>query len=206
MFCHNNAWGKDVIDRALEYVNHEWYPTDKNVLHGLDSNNILVDTPDITWTGKELDCGWWEVNKLNIGVPYSWGNASTIDEFNKGIFEGKYAGNVPEDKSRHGSTDCVGVDCSGLLTNCWALTKKISTRDIPRVAKKIEKINEIKQGDIFAKIGSHVMLFVELSDNDRNSVTIVDSTRSIGKVSKRELRVDELINNGYEIYRKNELN
>lgn len=50
------------------------------------------------------------------------------------------------------------------------------------------------------------MLFVEFSDNDRNSIIMIDSTRSIGKVSKRELRVDELINNGYEIYRKNELN
>jgi hypothetical protein len=205
MNWHNNTWGKTVIDRALAYVNHEWYPTDKNVLHGIDSNNVYVDTPDITWMGKVLDCGWWEVDKINIGVPYSWGNASTIDEFNKGLLEGKYAGNVPEDKSRHRSTDCVGIDCSGLLTNCWAFTPKMSTRDIPRVANRIEKIEEIKQGDIFAKIGSHVMLFVEFTDKDRNTVIIVDSTRSIGKVSKRELKVYELINNGYEIYRNKEL-
>ena len=32
--------------------------------------------------------------------------------------------NVPEDKSRDVSYDCVGVDCSGLLTVCWELPKK----------------------------------------------------------------------------------
>lgn len=205
MICHNNSWGTEVIERALEYANHEWYATEKNVLHGLDSNNTLVDTPDVTWTGTELDCGWWKVNKTNIGMPYSWGSASTIEEFNKGILEGKYAGNVPEDKSRYGSYDCVGVDCSGLLTVCWALPKKISTRDIPDIAKKIEKVNEIRQGDIFAKIGSHVMFFVEFSNQDKNLVIIIDSTRSTGKVSRREVKFEELLNNGYEIYRKNDI-
>lgn len=60
-----------------------------------------------------------------------WINASTLEEFETGIQEGKYAGNVPEDKKRYGSYNTVGVDCSGLLTRCWDLPKKIATRDIP---------------------------------------------------------------------------
>lgn len=101
-----------------------------------------------------MNCGWWKKNQKNIGVAYGWGLASTIEEFEKGISEGKYAGNVPEDKSRDVSYDCVGVDCSGLLTVCWELPKKISTRIIPNYANVIESIDEVQQGDVLAKVGS----------------------------------------------------
>lgn len=32
----NNTWGKAVVETALLYAEHEWYPTDKNVMHGVD--------------------------------------------------------------------------------------------------------------------------------------------------------------------------
>ena len=195
-----NIFGRNVVEKALLYANHEWYATEKNVMHGMDVNGRFVDTPDITWHGEELDCGWWKVNQMNVGVPYGWGNASTLDEFDKGIAEGKYAGNVPEDKSRHGSCDSVGVDCSGLLTVCWDLPKKVVARDIPNIADCIE-FEEIIQGDVFA-IRSHVMLFKEFIDVEKTMVKIIDSTRSTGKVSQRDFYVDDLFNKGYKIYRK----
>lgn len=200
----NNAgdWGETVVKTALEYAGFEWRATEKNVLHGVDRDGRFVDTPDVTWTGEELDCGWWRVNETNIGIPYGWGNASTLEEFAEGIKAGKYAGNVPEDKRRYGSYNTVGVDCSGLLTICWGLPKKIATRDIPEYATIIRNIDEIRQGDIFAKIGSHVMFFVEFADDNRTEVIIIDSTRSTGKVSKRKLNVAGLFDKGYEIWRK----
>ena len=134
-----------------------------------------------------------------MGIPYGWGNASTIEEFEIGIREGKYAGNVPEDKKRYGSYNSVGVDCSGLLTICWELPKKIATRDIPEYATVVKSIDEIQQGDIFAKIGSHVMLFKEFADTEKKKAIIIDSTRSTGKVSQRIENVDELFTKGYEI-------
>lgn len=106
------------------------------------------------------------------------------------------------DKKRYGSHHVVGVDCSGLLTICWGLPKKIATRDIPGYAARIEKIEEIQQGDVFAKIGSHVMFFKEFADNEKAEVIIIDATRSTGKVSKRKVKVAELFCEGYEIYRK----
>lgn len=199
-----NEWGKAVIEKALEYADFEWRATEKNVLHGIDNDGRFVDTPDITWKGQTLDCGWWKVGEVNIGIPYSWGNASSLEEFAAGIAEGKYAGNVPEDKKRYGSHNTVGVDCSGLLTVCWELPKKISTKDIPEYATVI-KIDEIRQGDIFAKIGSHVMFFKEFADSEKAEVIIIDATRSTGKVSQRKENVAELLSNGYEIYRKNEV-
>ena len=121
-----------------------------------------------------LDCGWWKVKHINKGVPYGWGNASTLEEFDKGIAEGKYAGNVPEDKSRCRSPCSVGVDCTGLLSVCWSLPKAIAARDIPDIAETID-IEEIRQGDVFA-IRSHVMLFKEFLDVEKTMVKIIDST------------------------------
>lgn len=197
----NNTWGRQVIEIALQYANHEWTATERNVLHGLDPDGVPVDTPDVTWKGEVLHCGWWKVGEVNKGVAYGWGNASTIEEFDAGLAEGKLAGNVPEDKSRMGSKHSVGVDCSGLLTRCWNLPKKIATRDIPNYADKIT-LEEIRQGDVFAKVGSHVMFFVEFWDEEKTRACIVDSTRSTGKVSVREMVVEELVAGGYEVYRK----
>ena len=196
-----NIFGRAVIEKALLYTNHEWYPTEKNVMHGVDASGRYVDTPDITWRGEVLDCGWWIVNQLNVGIPYGWGNASTLEEFDQGIKEGKFAGNVPEDKSRYGSNCSVGVDCSGLLTVCWDLPKKIATKDIPSFAELIE-IEEIKQGDVFALPGSHVMLFKEFIDVEKTMVRIIDATRSTGKVSQRDVKVEDLLIERYQIYRK----
>ena len=195
-----NVFGKKVVEKAMLYAEHEWYATEKNVLHGIDVNGNYVDTPDITWKGEVLDCGWWKPNEKNIGVAYGWGNASSIEEFDQGIIEGKYAGNVPEDTSRYGSKCAVGVDCSGLLTVCWELPKKIAARQIPDIADVIS-IGEIRQGDVFA-IGTHVMLFKEFIDEERSRVRIIDSTRSTGKVSQREFYVSELLEQGYQVYRK----
>jgi len=197
----DNTWGRQVIAIALQYANHEWTATELNVLHGIDPDGIPVDTPDVTWKGEMLSCGWWKVGEVNKGVVYGWGNASTIGEFDAGLLEGKLAGNVPEDKSRRGSKHSVGVDCSGLLTRCWNLPKKIATRDIPNYADKIT-LGEIRQGDVFAKPGSHVMFFIEFLDDEKKRVSIVDSTRSTGKVSVREMAVEKLFESGYEIYRK----
>ncbi len=199
----DNTWGRQVISTALQYANHEWIATERNVLHGIDPDGVPVDTPDVTWKGEVLDCGWWKVGEVNKGVAYGWGNASTIEEFDAGIEEGMLAGNVPEDKSRRGSKHSVGVDCSGLLTRCWNLPKKIATRDIPKFADKIS-LEEIRQGDVFAKVGSHVMFFIEFMDEEKKRVKIVDSTRSTGKVSLREMAVEELFAAGYEVYRKSE--
>lgn len=196
----NNTWGKAVVETALLYAEHEWYPTDKNVMHGVDENGRYVDTPDITWKGEVLNCGWWKPNEKNKGVAYGWGNASSIEEFDRGIADGKYAGNVPEDTSRYGSWNTVGVDCSGLLTVCWGLPKKIAARDIPNIAYVID-IREIKQGDVLA-IRSHVMIFKEFIDNEKSQVRIIDSTRSTGKVSQREFLVSDLLEQGYLVYRK----
>lgn len=204
METEQNIWGKQVIEKALAYANYKWTATKANVLHGIDSDGRFVDTPDVTWHGETLDCGWWKVNEVNVGIPYGWGNASTLEEFEQGIKNGKFAGNVPEDKKRYGSHNTVGVDCSGLLTICWGLPKKIATRDIPEYATVIDGLDDIQQGDVFAKPGSHVMFFKEFANKEKTEVIIIDATRSTGKVSQRIENKAQIFENGYQIYRKKE--
>jgi len=198
----DNSWGETVVKKALQYANHVWIASEQNVLHGVDPDGRRVDTPDVTWQGEHLDCGWWKIGEVNTGIPYGWGRASTIEEFDAGIKAGKFAGNVPEDKKLPVSYHTVGVDCSGLLTVCWGVPKRIATRDIPQYADVVECLTDIRQGDIFAKVGSHTMFFIEFTDADMKVALIVDATRSTGKVSVRKVDVAELFNNGYHIYRK----
>ncbi|MBE5777970.1 MAG: hypothetical protein E7331_01415 [Clostridiales bacterium] len=202
--AERSIWGKTIISKALEYANYRWYPTEKHLFHGIDSMGRYVDTPDTTWTGETLHCGWWKPNQWNIGIPYGWGNGSTLEAFAKGLTEGKYAGNVPEDTSRYGSHCTVGVDCSGLLTVLWELPKKIATRDIPLFADVLDDLTRIRPGDVLAKPGSHVMFFMDFTAADMKRAIIVDSTRSTGKVSQREADLGQLFSEGYQIFRKKE--
>ncbi|MBQ4579364.1 MAG: hypothetical protein IJA83_01765 [Clostridia bacterium] len=197
-----NQWGIRVIEIAREYANHQWIGAEQNVLHGVDPDGRAVDTPDVTWQGETLDCAWWRTGTVNVGIPYGWGNASTIEEFDEGIRAGKYAGNVPEDKTWPVSVHTVGVDCSGLLTICWGLPKKIATRDIPQYAYVVDCVEDIRQGDVLAKVGSHVMFFVEFTDSAKQNAVIIDATRSTGKVSQRIENIPALFAKGYRVYRK----
>ena len=85
------------------------------------------------------------------------------------------------------------------------LEKKIATRDIPQYAYELEALDEMRQGDVFAKVGSHVMLFKEFAGEVKEWVVIIDATRSTGKVSEREVCVAELMRDGYRMFRKREL-
>jgi len=91
------------------------------------------------------------------------------------------------------------------LTICWGLPKKIATRDIPLYADELESLDEMQQGDVFAKVGSHVMLYKEFADEKKEWVVILDATRSTGKVSERKVCVAELIKDGYRMFRKKKI-
>lgn len=101
----------------------------------------------------------------------------------------------------HGEEQLSKKRWNTLLLN-GVLTKKIATRDIPGYATTVENIDEIRQGDVFAKIGSHVMIFKEFANDENKEAIIIDATRSTGKVMQRTVEVAELFGEGYKIYRK----
>lgn len=181
---------QQIIDTALRYASHTWHARPEHICHMQD-----IHTPDAAHGG------WWQIGE-NTGIPYCWGGTSTIESFDAALSCGKYPGNVPISKPAPVSHDCIGVDCSGLLCICWELPRRISTRDIPSVADQLPSADQLLPGDILAKPGSHVMLFIAFANTEHTIVRIVDATRSTGKVAVRELSLAELLASGYLPFRK----
>ena len=166
-----------------------------------DENGVLVNTPDSGYSSEKFSsCGWWRANQKNQGMPYNWGGFCTTDEFQEAIAEGKYAGNVPDTRDHKRGRQCVGVDCSGLVTVCWGLEEKQSTNTLLSYARKLGSAGQLLPGDILLLPGSHVMIFVAFADEAKSFVQIIDATKSTGKVSSRVLNMAELASKGYAGY------
>jgi hypothetical protein len=194
-----------VISCALDYANYSWKPTYKNIIHGYDEDGILINTPDYGYTSTKYNCGWWIKDQYNKGIPYNWGGTSTIEEFYDGIIAGKFAGNVPDFRDNGASQYCVGVDCSGLVTICWGLTKRAYTKTISDIASVLDSIELLLPGDVILLSTSHVMIFIKFVDDEKMNAQIVDASRSTGRVLLRAVNLLELFNKGYRGYRKNNI-
>lgn len=191
-----------MVSLANEYADYVWAPTEKNCYHGYDRERISVNTPDYDYVGTSYHCGWWKVNQNNKGIPYNWGGCSSLQDFERGIIEGKFAGNVPDLRSNISSRECVGVDCSGLVTICWNTEERITTGTIPVIAVPLETTGLLLPGDVLLLPGSHVMIFLNFTDETKTKAEIIDAARSTGKVSKRTEVLLELTNKGYIAYQR----
>ena len=194
----DDNWRKSVIKSAWDFVNIIWIPTEKNLCHGKDKNGEAVNiyTPDIDCLSEKSN-GWWRVNEQNQGMPYKWGGFSTIEEFQKGIAAGKYAGNVPDFKEL-GNNRCVGVDCSGLVSRCWGLQEKHNTEKSPSLISVSTRIKtaELLPGDILLRYNqpsreNHVVIFVKFTDSKKSFAQIIIPAGSISSrlsIALRTLR------------------
>jgi len=197
----NDAWRKHVVETAWIFVNVLWTPTEKNVYHGYDANGVLVNTPDVNYSSKKYaNCGWWQAGRENQGIPYNWGGFCTVEEFQQAIADGAYAGNITDSRDHKRGRQCIGVDCSGLVTACWGLPAKYGTAGLPSVASKLGTTDDLLPGDVLLLPGKHVMIFVAFTDDTKEFAQIIDATKSTGKVSSRVLQMSELLNKGYAGY------
>lgn len=154
----------ECIAIAEAYLKHEWVGSEANQFHGLDSDSIRVDTPDISFRPPGIIPGWWASGLTNRGIPYQWGGFSSLEEFDKGIADGKYAGDIftPQKRtllddavSRH----AVGIDCSGFVSKCWKLPRSFSTRELPSLCVPLASWDELQSGDILNTHNNHVLIF-----------------------------------------------
>lgn len=197
-----STFGRRVVKRARYFARIPWLAEEKNLFHGEDEMGYRVDTPDAGHTQSQYPCAWWKLGG-NEGMPYCWGGWSNEAQFLEGLQAGKYAGNVPEDRPKVISRACVGMDCSGLVSVCWQLPKKLSTRDLGALCDQIAYA-DLQPGDILLKAGSHVMFFDRFAGE--NTVSVVESTRYGGKVLCRERDVHTLQQDGYLAFRLKEEN
>ncbi|MEA3187184.1 MAG: hypothetical protein QOD99_1014 [Chthoniobacter sp.] len=105
-------------------------------------------------------------------MPYMWGGFSSFKQFNNGIKNGVYAGDVCTAEKRRlldegVSKYVVGIDCSGLISRCWKLERSYSTREFPQICYPLSSYADLRAGDILNCYNNHVLLFKEFTDASR---------------------------------------
>jgi hypothetical protein len=155
-----------IIARAKEIAGHVWQPSAVN-LHASCSARYVSD---------------WKAGQSVTGLPYNWGGADDVQNFDKKLARGLAAGA----HSRYGVLSCTaGTDCSGFVTYCWGVstgTHNYSTSNLRSIAAKPKYnwFNDMKPGDALNKAGSHVVLFTGYN---------TDGTFNICEASGRAARV-----------------
>ena len=132
------------------------------VLHQYEcSNSNLAATAVTAPDGDVVQTPGWLVVGINARVPYKWGGFSTLTQFDAGLTNGRYAGDINTDGV---SSYAEGVDCSGFVSRCWQLTYHASTSYMPNITTQYSSWDDLKPGDAIHKVG-HVRLFVERNTN-----------------------------------------
>ena len=181
----------EILEIAESFVNHEWTASEANVLHGEDARGVRVDTPDVSFNNN----GWHADGRVNVGLPYEWGGFSSLEEFDRGIEAGKYAGNIPKGRSAGASGYCVGLDCSGYVSRCWGLRTKRSTRSIGRLCNELESFDDLLPGDIANRHDGHVVIFKEFVDDEHTKMRVYEA--AIPKVKESMYDVARMKEQGY---------
>jgi len=179
---------------ARAFADYRWSGGEENAFHGFDKWRNWIDTPD----QKQLpDYGWQLDGKENVGIPYQWGGFSDLRQFENGIEEGLLAGHLPR-KGQSGLTrKAVGVDCSGLVSRCWGLRSKQSTRSLLRISVQLSSYDDLLPGDILNLVNNHAMLFVRFEDSSRQTLHVIEATASKGKVHRSVHERSMLMSKGY---------
>ena len=142
---------------------HRWTPAEQNLRHGLDKKGVRVDTPDAL---RALDPGCqWRPGVVQQGLPYKWGGFDTPEQFDTRLAAGQAAGDIETEEKRALDNDAVseeaaGIDCSGLVSRAWRLSRPHDTRTLPTLCVPLGNLKELKPGDIVNVPGYHTILFV----------------------------------------------
>ena len=165
---------EDVLATAKAYASHPWRATPANVYHGLDKAGVWIDTPDADFWGVG---GWYTDGHTNIGVPYCWGGASTLTEFDRGILQGRPAGyHFRGPRVAHADSAMpLGVDCSGLVSRCWQLRTHQSTYNVGNVCEQLSSYDDLLPGDAVNKPYAHVILFVDWVDGTHDKMRVFEA-------------------------------
>ena len=188
---------------AESYVAHEWTAAAGNVFHGMDAEGIRVDTPDVSFQPKEGEHGWWLAGGKNVGLPYKWGGFDTPEEFDRGLSEGRFAGDIYSAEKRRLLDDAVskhtvGIDCSGYVSRCWKLPRSYSTRELPGLCEPVSELARLRPGDIFNIHNKHVRLFAGWVDAERTRVRVYEAGVRVGM---NEYSVQTMLGEGYTAWR-----
>ena len=192
---------------AEAYATHRWRASKANVFQGLDSHGVSVDTPDEDYKPVGGFAGWWKADSWNVGLPYKWGGFDTLEEFDRGVKAGLYAGDVFTARKRELDNHAVsqytaGVDCSGFIARCWRMPAAFSTYEIQKHCEPLSTLEDLKPGDVVNKENAHISLFAGWEDKAHSLMLVYDvGCPPNWKVLKHGVFVSWLQANGYKAWR-----
>ncbi len=179
-----------ILDLAERYASIEWTAEERHFFHGDDQHGVRVDTPDVS-----LDKGGFKVGEGNVGMPYCWGGFTSLDSFAAELKEKRWAGHVPQRGNAMSSARTIGVDCSGLVSRCWNLPVKQSTRSLGALCYELSDYDSLLPGDIVNRFDAHVAIFVGWEDEGHTKAQVIEAARL--KVERSVYDVQLLRDNGF---------
>ena len=206
--CGETVSREYAIDMAKQYTTLRWTATEANALHGSDADGQRIDTPDAASSTTLGSAMWWTPG-VNIGMPYKWGGFDTPKEFlNRLSTESPvYAGDYASAAKVAGGDDAVsryaaGIDCSGLVSRCWRLSRPYSTRELAGLCDALSDFSELKAGDIALKPGVHVILFDSWANKEHSAFYAIEAGGvPHWKCYRYLISIDTLKKLGYTPYR-----
>ena len=179
--CGETVTRKYAINMAKQYTTLRWTATEANAFHGLDADGQWIDTPDAAASSSLGSAMWW-IPGANVGMPYKWGGFDTPEEFlnRLGNESPVYAGDYASEAKVAGGDDAVsryaaGIDCSGLVSRCWRLSRPYSTRELAGLCDAVSDFSKLKAGDIALKPGAHVILFDSWANNEHSAFYAIEA-------------------------------
>src|SRR3989339_1568378 len=181
----------DVIKATTEYLNCAWTVADRNIIDLLkydkDAGGFIPGSNGYDDRGEFINKeGKWDYGtdrwpfQVGDSVPseaYAFGYMDTHPDF-KAKLNGKcIAGKRSADYNNPSKLfydDYTGIDCSGFISRCIGKDKYYNTTDLRKISVPI-KIDELKQGDILNKAGSHVVLFDSWIQKKSTEAAIIHS-------------------------------
>lgn len=138
------------------------------------------------------------VNLMVRALPYKWGGYVSVERFLREIRGDQLAGSVCT-CSDPAKNYCVveyaqGIDCSGFVSRVWGIDR-YTTASLNQITDAI-LWKDLKLADALNKPGSHVRIFVELSEGTEIGFQIAESSVSCGGVCERVLTAREM--DGYQ--------
>lgn len=199
--CASPVTRDEAIATAYRYTQVQWMPEPRHVRHGVDSQGIMVHTPDLTLAQR----GWWQPGVAAQSMPYQWGGFDTPESFLQKIAAGKKAGDVADAAKRKlgdagASAESCGIDCSGLVSRCWNLKRSVATRDLHQICEPLSSWQDLRAGDILLN-DKHVVLFVNWKVPGKELNAYEAGPFPVWKVSACGLYQDKLLKEGYAPWR-----
>ena len=168
----------DAVRIGEKYVYHQFYCDENN----LAPNTVTASDGDEVKTPNRFSAG------INARVGYKWGGFNTIEQYDSGLENGKFAADI---HTAGVSAQAVGVDCSGFVSRCWQLNYHSATSMMPNITTEYSSWDQLKPGDAIHKFG-HVRLFI--NRNPDGSFLVVEASARDWGVSYWSYKPSDLTN------------